>query len=295
MYRFALALQAQEPGAAPIPCRCRRRRLGNGRHFKIIADYLVGCDGAGSEVRKALDITLSGKAKLSYSTSILLKCKGLLDHIDKGQAERYIFIGPEGTWGNWTVVDGKDEWRLTILGGTEREQISLEQAHASVRRALGADLPYEIQSLITWRRTELIADKFGAGRILLAGNSVHTMSPTGGMGMNTGMGDAVDLGWKLSAVMQGWGGPHLLQTYETERRPVAIRMGAFSTHNFSAWAANEDCSRILDDDSKVKHFEKELDGTPQFHANGLGALGSANGVQIRGVADHHSRWHAADR
>ena len=71
-----------------------------------------------------------------------------------------------------------------------------------------------------WRQNLLLADRYGEGRVFLAGDAVHLMIPTGGLGMNTGVGDAVDLGWKLAATLQGWGGPGLLASYEAERRPV---------------------------------------------------------------------------
>jgi 2-polyprenyl-6-methoxyphenol hydroxylase-like FAD-dependent oxidoreductase len=78
---------------------------------------------------------------------------------------------------------------------------------------------------------ELVADRYATERVFLAGDAAHLMSPTGGFGMNTGIQDAVDLGWKLEAVLRGWGGPALLRSYETERRPVAVRNVAASTEN----------------------------------------------------------------
>ena len=85
--------------------------------------------------------------------------------------------------------------------------------------AAGARLgSYEILSVLRWVRRELVADSYGRGRIYLAGDAVHLTSPTGAMGMNTGIGDVVDLGWKLAAVTQGWGGPNLLASYDSEDR-----------------------------------------------------------------------------
>src|SRR5439155_13991688 len=86
----------------------------------------------------------------------------------------------------------------------------------------GIGFPHEVLSVLPWKRRELVADRYGEGRVFIAGDAAHQSSPTGGLGMNTGVGDAVDLGWKLAAVLEGWGGPGLLATYETERRPVAF-------------------------------------------------------------------------
>ena len=192
----------------------------------------MACDGIGSAVRNSLGIDMQGNAKLSYSISILVRLPGLLDLIDKGQAERYIFVGSDGTWGNWTVINGTDLWRMTILGTEEKLDLKTFDAAQWIRKGLGRDdVDFEVLSILPWRRSELIAASYRHQRVILAGDAAHTMSPTGGMGMNTGMGDAFDLGWKLDATIKGWGGPRLLDSYEAERRPVAIRNAKFSTHN----------------------------------------------------------------
>jgi hypothetical protein len=95
--------------------------------------------------------------------------------------------------------------------------------HDALRRAMGGDFDYEILSVMRWVRRELVADRYGAERVFIAGDAAHLMSPTGGFGMNTGIQDAVDLGWKLAAAVQGWAGSGLLRSYESERQPVAVR------------------------------------------------------------------------
>ena len=126
--------------------------------------------------------------------------------------------------------------------------LSAFDADAAVRRAFGReDARFEVTSVVPWRRSQLLAERFRDGRVLLAGDAVHTMSPTGGMGANTGVQDAVDLGWKLEAVLAGWGGDGLLDSVTTERRPAAARAAGFSTGNFRAWTAARDCAEMLDD------------------------------------------------
>jgi hypothetical protein len=98
-----------------------------------------------------------------------------------------------------------------------------------------------------WRRSQFTADRFTAGRILLAGDAAHTTSPTGGHGLNTGIGDVSDLGWMLNALLSGWGGDHLLAAYNAERRPVAIRNGTSSTKNYGAWVQAVGRDLVLDD------------------------------------------------
>lgn len=223
-------------------------RLEDGGREMFSAEYLVGCDGATSTVRECLGIEMKGRL-LSYSVNILIRSPGLVERHAMGPAERYLFVGPEGTWGNLTVVDGDAIWRLTVLGSKEKFDLSTFDSEHWVRRAFGSeDIPFEILSVQAWRRSEMLAERWLDGRIVLAGDSTHTMSPTGGMGMNTGMQEVLDLGWKLEALLEGWGGPRLLPSYEVERRPVAERNIAFSTQNFKAWVDTPDPSCVLDDD-----------------------------------------------
>lgn len=216
-----------------------------GETLTVAADYMIGCDGALSGVRQSLGIPMIGNPKLNYSLGILLHCPDLLSSTDMGEFERAILVGPQGTWGNLTVIDGKEWWRLTIFGTEDRFDISDFDARGWVHRALGrTDVPFDVVTVVPWRRTELVAEHYRKGRVFIAGDAAHTMSPTGGMGVNTGFGDVVDLGWKLAACLQGWAGETLLDSYEAERRPIAVRNGAFSTHNFESWKAKIDTSGI---------------------------------------------------
>jgi hypothetical protein len=90
-------------------------------------------------------------------------------------------------------------------------------------RSIGVPIKYEMLSCDPWRQNLLLADQYGKGRVFLAGDAVHLVIPTGGLGMNSGIGDAIDLSWKLSATLRGWGGPDLLKSYEVERRQVGER------------------------------------------------------------------------
>jgi len=223
-------------------------RTGATKSFR--ARYVLGCDGATSQVREQLGIALQGRL-LSYSVNILIRAVALADRHVMGQAERYMFVGPDGMWGNLTVVDGADIWRLTVLGSEEKMDLASFDAESWVRRALGGpgapEIEFEVLSVTPWRRSEMLADSYGHGRVFLVGDSAHTMSPTGGMGMNTGIQEVLDLGWKLQGMLQGWGGQNLLRSYELERRPIAQRNISFSTQNFRAWQDTPDPSAVCDD------------------------------------------------
>lgn len=199
-------------------------RLDRGDTIRFAAEYLVACDGANSGIRRAAGITMSGNPALTHTTNIIFRCAGFEALHDKRPGYRFIFVGPEGTWATIVAINGRDEWRMSIIrAGDGRATLDEGEVRAAIRRAVGVDFDYEILSVMPWTRRKLVADAFAGGPVFLAGDSAHAMSPTGGFGMNTGVGDAVDLSWKMTAVQQGWGGAALLDSYTAERRPVAQR------------------------------------------------------------------------
>jgi 2-polyprenyl-6-methoxyphenol hydroxylase-like FAD-dependent oxidoreductase len=209
------------------------RDVRTGEPVTIKAQYLVGTDGARSTVRRALGIPMEGDPALSQSMSIYIRSPGLLRQHDKGPAERYLMVGSGGLWGNLTVIDGDELWRLTVLGSGARQEPAEFDANAWVLRCLGTDaIQFHVDAVLPWRRSRLVAERFSRGRIFLAGDAVHTMSPTGGFGMNTGIADVGDLGWKLAATLKGWGGGHLLSSYDAERRPAGWRNVNAAADNF---------------------------------------------------------------
>jgi 2-polyprenyl-6-methoxyphenol hydroxylase-like FAD-dependent oxidoreductase len=221
--------------------------LERGTRETLRGAYLVGCDGASSRVRESLGIAMHGTPALTYTTNIIFRCANLVSLHDKGKGYRHIFVGPEGTWATLVAINGGDQWRFSIIGNAERKELTTADIDAAIRRAVGRDLDYEILTVVPWTRRELVAEHYGKGRILLAGDSVHVMSPTGGFGMNTGIQDAVDLSWKLDATLAGWGGPKLLASYETERRPVGLRNVREATSNLGRMRSPQRHSALLDD------------------------------------------------
>jgi 2-polyprenyl-6-methoxyphenol hydroxylase-like FAD-dependent oxidoreductase len=218
-YRSELVSFAENSGAVTA----RLRDLASGETREIAADYLVGTDGGASLVRERAGITMSGNPALTYTTNVMFRCADFPSLHDKGKAYRFIFIGPEGTWLTIVAINGGDRFRMSIVGSADKVNHSEADIHAALRRAVGRAFDYELLSVMRWVRRELVADSYGTDRVFIAGDAAHLMSPTGGFGMNTGIQDAVDLGWKLAAAVRGWGGRSLLRTYEIERRPVAVR------------------------------------------------------------------------
>lgn len=193
-----------------------------GTRERIEAQYVVGCDGFTGSTRKLLGIGTHGVEFIDHSLNIEFRVEDFARYHNKGNAGRYICIGPEGTWGTCMVVDGKGLWRILMYGDTD--QLSASDVKALIRRLAGRDFPFEVVSCVPWSRRALMADRFRHGRVFLAGDAAHVHPPNGGFGMNTGIGDASDLGWKLEAVVRGWAKPSLLDSYEIERIPVCQRV-----------------------------------------------------------------------
>jgi hypothetical protein len=192
---------------------------------------MIGTDGGASTVRDQLGIAMSGDPALTYTTNVMFRCANFSELHDKGKGYRFIFIGPEGVWLTIVAVNGADRFRMSIVGTPQKINHTEDDIRSALRRAMGCDFNYQILSVMRWVRRELVADRYGTDRVFLAGDAAHLMSPTGGFGMNTGIGDAVDLGWKLEAVFKGWGGSGLLASYEAERRPVGLRNVAEASRN----------------------------------------------------------------
>ncbi len=235
------------------------RDLQSNETSAVRCRYLIACDGAGSSIRKALGIGFPGK-DLGRSTSVLVRAAHIERYHQLGLANRYMFIGSKGTWANLTAVDGVDLWRFTAIAG--EEAVDVAAAESQVHRAFGPNVPFEIVRLMSWRRSACTADHYRKGHVFLAGDAAHTTSPTGGHGLNTGIGDVFTLGWMLDAVLRGWGGDRLLDAYEQERRPVAIYNSSISTQNFQNWLGAADWSLVFDDtgegDAARQRIHKQL-------------------------------------
>jgi 2-polyprenyl-6-methoxyphenol hydroxylase-like FAD-dependent oxidoreductase len=212
----------------------------SGRKELIDSDYLVGCDGGSSLVRERLGIGASGVPVLTHTTNAIFRAPSFWKLSKVRPGYRFIFIGPEGTWSTVVAIDGYDRYRFSNVGDAMNRALTDEEMRAGIARAMGRPFDFELLSVSPWVRRQLVADSYGTKRVFLAGDSAHLMSPTGAFGMNTGMQDAVDLGWKLEAVIRGWGGPKLLASYGTERKPVAVRNVAEATGNLKRMISTRD-------------------------------------------------------
>ena len=186
----------------------------------VRCSYVVGADGARSVVRKLIGAQLVGDGASLSNLNLVFRSRGLAALHGHGPAAMYWMVnadmpavlGPMSDDGLWYFIATKVDPALDGLGDAGAE---------AIRRSTGlAGLDVEVVSADPWVARRLVADRYSRGRVFLAGDACHLHPPFGGFGMNMGIGDAVDLGWKLAAVLAGWGGANLLDTYETERRPV---------------------------------------------------------------------------
>ena len=183
-----------------------------GKTERLTAQYLVGCDGGASAVRKQLGIGLQGDGNILQLRQALYRCDELYQRITIGKGRHYHVADLQAT----QLILQDDAKHFTLHSVVEKD----EDMAAMFEKTIAMPLKYKMQWVGEWRQNLLLADRFADGRVFLAGDAVHLMIPTGGLGMNSGVGDAVDLAWKLAATLKGWGGPGLLASYETERRPV---------------------------------------------------------------------------
>jgi 2-polyprenyl-6-methoxyphenol hydroxylase-like FAD-dependent oxidoreductase len=221
-----------------------------GAHERMTADYLVACDGANSMVRNALGIGLTGKGVLGHPISLFFRAPNLLPECGKEPGTFFLAIDRNGLWANVRIVDpARGLWRIMVLDTDGKQTPETIDRDALVRRAVGRPIELEWAGLNIWTRRSAVAERYSKGRVFLAGDAVHQLSPTGALGMNTGLSDAVDLGWKLAATIDGWGGPDLLASYDAERRPVGLRNVAMTTGFYLAHDQFAGGLAAIEDDS----------------------------------------------
>lgn len=187
----------------------------DGRTVEVRAPYLVGCDGGASTVRKGLGIKLQGQGSIRALRQISFYSDELYERIPIGQGRHYYFADKESA--SFVVQGSRKVFTMNAILGDDAD---VEQA---IRERVGFDFEFKVISSTHWKHHLLIAERYRDKRVLIAGDAAHLVIPTGGLGMNTGIGDAIDLSWKLAGTIAGWGGPNLLDSYEWERRKVGLR------------------------------------------------------------------------
>ena len=201
--------------------------------LKLQAKYVIGCDGPRSLVRKTCGIRYSGQSEEERDffggqmLSLYFRSRTLYDVLGKQKAWMYWAMNAVQR-GLMISIDGDEKFMfaLQLKPGQTPESVDYR---AALFAAVGAEFDFELIAKAPWQAGfALVADQFARGRAFIAGDAAHLFTPTGGMGYNTSVDDAVNLGWKLAAVIKGWADEKLLDSYEAERKPIAERNTDFA-------------------------------------------------------------------
>jgi 2-polyprenyl-6-methoxyphenol hydroxylase-like FAD-dependent oxidoreductase len=216
----------------------------DGDEIRVRGRYLAGADGSRSTVRRRLGIGLSGRSHEIQNLQTTFRAPGLTAAHPHGRAVQYWIVNDRVN-GLMGTLDTDDTWWAIILGAPPDP--SPAWLHHALTTMIGADHPVEVLARDPWTARMLAADSYRDGRCFLLGDAAHLNPPWGGFGANTGIGDAADLGWKLAAAVDGWAGPGLLDSYQAERRPMAVRTIAEAERNMQV-LTGELTRPDLDDD-----------------------------------------------
>ena len=215
----------------PIQARIQQVNSAEPDSLDVRAKYFIGADGARSFVRHELGIAWGGATGFKRNfmggkmLAVYLKAPHFYEQNPNDRAWMYVIVNPE-LRAFIMSVDGVSEFafHVQMADDAATEALTAEDAKRLFALAYGQAMDIEILSMATWLAGHaLVADSFQKGRVFLGGDAVHLFTPTGGLGYNTAVEDAVNLGWKLSAVLKGQAQPTLLDSYEIERKPLAIR------------------------------------------------------------------------
>ena len=207
-------------------------KAADGQVKRVTASYVVACDGAGSTIRRRLGVAMEGQPGEATWQGVFAEIPDLLKVTNARPAVQYHALRPRrAIFGS---LNGNNLWRVTYpLRPDERH--GADDVVATIRDCIGsADIQVDVIDSRTWSGRTVVASSYRVGRVLLAGDAAHQMWPSGGHGMNTGIGDIHNLCWKLAMVLRSEAGPDLLDSYELERRPVAERNTRRAQSNYLA-------------------------------------------------------------
>lgn len=207
------------------------------------ASYLVDCSGGRSAIRRGLGIEYAGDVQTKNAMwagqfyTVWLRIPELYSkYVGQRRAWMYWAVNPDpDTRSVLIALNGKDEFEL-LIKPRSASGVDPDEIKRWIRQSVGADLEVDVLSYFPWTAgAALTVEQYKAGRVLLAGDAAHLFTPVGAFGMNTGIDDIHNLAWKLAAVLEGWGGQQLIDSYELERRPVGVRNTGAARKYSSKW------------------------------------------------------------
>ncbi len=276
-----------------------------GKRQTLAAPWVVGCDGARSVVRERAGITQTRDDHETRMVLLVFRSKSLNDLIARYRGKSFFnVLHPElkGYWQFFGRVDTGEIWffHSPVPAGTTRDNFNFHQYLESV---VGAPFDCSFDHIGFWDLRFEVANQYRAGRVLVAGDAAHSHPPYGGYGINTGFEDARNLGWKLAAVLEGWAGPGLLDSYDLERRPVFESTARDFIRNFievdrqflhdhdpvrdqadfdAAWA-----ERAAGSPAEIQGFEPHYEGSTIVLGPANGGCSAAGTHQFTARPGHH--------
>jgi 2-polyprenyl-6-methoxyphenol hydroxylase-like FAD-dependent oxidoreductase len=211
--------------------------LDGGGEIEIACDYLVGCDGARSAVRRAIGAAFHGDAVVQRVQSTYVRAPDLLGRMSAGPAWATFSLNPRRS-GNMYAIDGRETWLVHNYLRPDETDFEAVDRDACLRAILGVgpEFAYEVLSKEDWIGRRLVADRFRDRRAFICGDAAHIWVPMAGYGMNAGIADAVNLSWMLAGVLRGWAAPALLDAHEAERLPITEQVSRHAMDHATALA-----------------------------------------------------------
>ncbi|KAL7931347.1 hypothetical protein V8C35DRAFT_323774 [Trichoderma chlorosporum] len=279
-----------------------------GEQHIVHSKYVVGCDGAGSRVRKSVGINLLGGQIPGGLLLIHFKSRDITRLHKQGRFWHLLFVSGAAL----IAQDEVDTWTIhtSIPIDADWEKIDPEEAIYNALGGLSAPYPIKVDKILvksSWRPNVCVAENFvtPGGRVFLAGDSAHQNIPAGGYGMNTAVGDSFDLGWKLAATLKQYGGKDLLKSYEVERLPVAVRNINHSGTTWSVWAgiwaryAEARANNLLSNPKEIEAMNvssaetwQANDGENKDHGIELGYRYNASPIVVPDAEVTEPKWEA---
>jgi 2-polyprenyl-6-methoxyphenol hydroxylase-like FAD-dependent oxidoreductase len=265
--------------------------VDDGSTYNLASRYLLGADGAGSRVRQFLGIELEGPEDISRCITIHFEAD--LRSIVRERPGMFYWTLGASLPGIFIAYDIDRTWVYISFDAPEHT-LTNSDVHQLLSTAIGrSDLELNVRHVIPWNLSGRVAPRYQSERIFLVGDACHSFPPAGGLGMNTGIQDAHNLAWKLAATLNGWADPALLTTYESERRPVAIRNTEQSVKNA------EGVSQVfaLTDESSPEDVQAAIDGMYDNFNSLAMQIGFTygSGPQQADVAVYRPSGHVGDR
>lgn len=225
--------------------------VDGGPSFIIRCKYVVGCDGARSKVREHIGVEYKSSGVYGHAAEAIVQSQEIAEITRARLAGRYTSVTDNGVSVTMLPYDGVDRFRIVLFA--EPSGVDQARMDEALLRLVGRKVEYKyLTGVLPWVNRERVVEKFRVGRVFLAGDAAHTTPPAGGHGMNTGVLDSFDLGWKLAAALQGWGSDALLDSYEFERKKGAARTIAMAGELYAEW---HKVKPLLDKDLPLLNLE----------------------------------------